>query len=67
MKSDRQPQPVPTDCLWTIAEVARYLRVHPKTVYKWVRDEGLPSIRIRSAVRFHRSDVLRWLAARKEV
>jgi excisionase family DNA binding protein len=35
---------------------------HPKTVERWVREKGLPCVRIGRSLRFRRGDVLRWLA-----
>jgi excisionase family DNA binding protein len=52
--------------LWTIREVATYLRIHEKTVARWVRYGRLPCVRIGSRLRFDRQDVLRWARARKE-
>lgn len=53
--------------LWTARDVANHLRCSTKTVLTLVRREGLPCLRLRSRLRFDPSDVLRWVAARKEV
>jgi excisionase family DNA binding protein len=60
---ERQDRPAP---LWTIHEVAAYLRIHEKTVARWVRSGRLPCVRIGSRLRFDRQDVLRWVGAGKE-
>jgi excisionase family DNA binding protein len=52
--------------LLTVAEVARYLRIHEKTVYTMVARRELPSIRLGRRVRFSPDDILRWVSARKE-
>ena len=53
--------------LWTVREVAEFLGVHQKTVYRWVAVKGLVSIRLGNRVRFDPRDVLRWVSARREV
>jgi excisionase family DNA binding protein len=52
--------------LWTTQDVARFLSVHEKTVYDWVRGSGLPCFRLGNRLRFDAQDVLRWVSARKE-
>lgn len=52
--------------LLTVPDVARMLCLHEKTVYRLVRSGQLPCVRLGSRVRFHPTDVLRWLSARKE-
>ena len=54
------------DRLWTVRELARFLGLHEKTVYRLVRSGDLPCVRVRNRVRFHPTDVLRWVSARKE-
>lgn len=41
----------------TISDVAKYLRVNPKTVYALVREGKLPSFRVGRHLRCKRSDV----------
>lgn len=52
--------------LWTIREVADFLRVHPKTISKWIRSRGFPCVRVGARIRFDPSDVTKWVSARKE-
>lgn len=52
--------------LCTVGDVAEYLGVHPKTVLRYTRSEGLPCLRLRSRLRFDPADVARWVSARKE-
>ena len=52
--------------LWTAQEVAEYLGVHEKTVYRWKNQGGLPCSRLGNRLRFDPNDVLRWVSARKE-
>ncbi len=51
--------------LLSIAEVAEFLGVSPKTVRRLMR-RGLPSVRFGRLVRFEQRDLLRWVEARKE-
>ncbi len=50
--------------LWTAADVAAYLRVHPKTVCRFVARRQLPCLRLGRRLRFRPLDVARWVAAR---
>lgn len=51
--------------LLTLAEVASYLGVSPKTVRRFVGC-GLPCVRLGRVVRFRQADLLRFVEARKE-
>jgi len=53
--------------LWTVRDVAAFLRVHEKTIYAWVADGRLLSIKLGSRLRFDPHDVARWVSARREV
>jgi excisionase family DNA binding protein len=55
-----------TEPLLTTAEVARLLRIHPKTVLRYVKTSGLPCTRLGGRLRFMSAQVLRWLEQRKE-
>jgi excisionase family DNA binding protein len=58
---------MPDQVLLTSKQIAPYLGVlHPKTVERWVREKGLPCVRIGRNLRFRVGDVLRWRAQRKE-
>jgi excisionase family DNA binding protein len=52
--------------LLTVREVAEFLQVHPKTVLRFTRSEGLPCLRLRARLRFDPADVVRWVSVRKE-
>ena len=55
------------DVLMSTKEIAPYVGVsHSKTVERWVREKGLPCVKIGRNLRFRLGDVLRWLAQRKE-
>ncbi len=45
----------------TVRELATYLRVHPSTVYRLLRQEKIPSFRIGSDWRFDREAIERWM------
>ena len=52
--------------LLTVRELAQFLGLHEKTIYRLARTGELPCVRLGSRVRFLQSDVLRWVSARKE-
>ena len=50
--------------LMTIEEVAEYLRVHPSTVYRLVRQGSLPAVKIGKQWRVDREALEEWLRGR---
>lgn len=52
--------------LWTVAELAAFLRINAKTVYEWVGRGQVPCVRLGRAVRFVPGEIIRWVEARKE-
>ena len=50
-----------TDPLWTVVDVARYLRVETETVRIMARDGKLPAIKVGRLWRFHRSSIQEYL------
>lgn len=55
------------ETLLTVEEVAARLRIHPKTVLRYVRSRSrpLPCVRLGGRLRFRASDVDRWLGGRE--
>jgi len=51
--------------LLTLDEIARYLRVSPWTVYRFVRNDRLPCYRLGHQWRFRKSLVDRWLGGKR--
>lgn len=45
----------------TVAEVAKYLRINPQTVYRKAKAGELPAVRIGRAIRFRKSELDAWL------
>jgi excisionase family DNA binding protein len=54
------------DCLWTVRDVAEFLKIHPKTIYEWAARGDLPCFRIGNCLRFYPTDIARWVSARRE-
>jgi excisionase family DNA binding protein len=52
--------------LWTVAEIAEYLRVEPRTVYVWVREKGMPARKAGDELRFDPDEVDRWTIRDRE-
>lgn len=52
------------DGLMTAPELAKYLKVELRTVYRYLKDAKLPAIRMRGRWRFRKEDVDRWLVER---
>ena len=60
----------PTDLTDRLAldqrELARAMNVSPRTIRAWMRDEGLPFLRVGGVLRFPVIELRRWMAARTE-
>ena len=48
------------------ADVAQYLKVNVETVYRLIRQEGLPAIRLGGQWRLRSKDFEQWLEARAQ-
>ena len=58
--------PVP-DSVMTVKEVADYLRVNQRTVYRLAVERRLPGFKVGATWRFKRSDIDAWIAAQSSV
>jgi len=50
----------------TVQEVAEYLNVDPKTVYRLVNRGELPGFKVGGSWRFQKDDLDEWIAKQKE-
>ena len=50
----------------TVREVAAYLNVNEKTIYRMAQRGDLPGFKVAGAWRFQRADLDRWISARKQ-
>ena len=56
-----------TDCLWTVEETARYLRVPKATLYQWrYLGIGAKSGRVGRHIRYDPADVVAWFRQQQE-
>lgn len=56
-------QPEVTEPLWTVEDVALYLRLNPETVRQMARSGRIPCLKVGRAWRFRPSLVKSWLDA----
>ena len=61
-----ETRPAQRQKLWTVAEIAEYLRVEPRTVYVWVREKDLPARKAGDELRFDPDEVERWTMKDRE-
>lgn len=54
---------LPTDSVMTVQEVADYLRVNQRTVYRLAVGRKLPGFKVGATWRFKRTDIDRWIEA----
>lgn len=50
----------------TIREVAEYLRLAEKTVYRYASEGKIPSFKVGGAWRFRKSEIDRWIAQQEQ-
>ena len=55
-----------TTAVMTVQEVADYLNVDPKTVYRLVNRGELPGFKVGGSWRFQKSDLDAWIAKQKK-
>ncbi|MBZ5596034.1 MAG: helix-turn-helix domain-containing protein [Acidobacteriia bacterium] len=51
----------------TLKEVAEYLHLNERTIYKWAQDGTIPASKLGSTWRFRRSEIDVWVEQRKNV
>ena len=51
--------------LLTVNEVAGQLQVKPRTVYHWVHERYIPSIKLGALIRFDQASVATWVKKRE--
>ncbi|MFO7535071.1 MAG: PTS sugar transporter subunit IIA [Kiritimatiellia bacterium] len=49
----------------SVKDTARILNVSEKTIYRWIKQEAIPSYRINEQIRFNRAELLEWATARR--
>ncbi|MGA4643353.1 PTS sugar transporter subunit IIA [Limisphaera sp. 4302-co] len=49
----------------TVKDVARLLGTSEKSVYRWMRERGLPAHRVGGQFRFNRAELIEWATAQK--
>ncbi|MEP9410169.1 MAG: helix-turn-helix domain-containing protein [Candidatus Brocadia sp.] len=53
--------------IMTIKQVAEYLKISPRTVYKLVKKGAIPSFKIMNMWRFEQSKIDRWIEEKSEI
>jgi excisionase family DNA binding protein len=59
--------PVRREPLLSVEELAQMLQVTTGTIYRLVREDGLPGVRVGGQWRFRRDEFERWLDSRHRV
>lgn len=55
------------ESILTVTEVAKYFKVKPLTIYKWVEKRVLPAIKLGKTLRFKRESIEEFIDKRKIV
>lgn len=56
---------MPDDVFLTVDEVAVWLKVSTKSIYRWVKKGTIPHVRVGGGLRFSQQDVTDWISDRK--
>jgi len=56
------PPPNPSDEIFNVSTLARYLHCHPSTVYRLLKNKKIPAFRLGSDWRFRRAAIDEWIA-----
>ena len=65
MKREPDYVPASADAVLTKDDVARWMKVHPRTVQRLIHTQGLPTLNLMGrSPRFRAGDILAWLATR---
>ena len=56
---------IPKHRLLTVDDVAARLQVKPRTIYHWVHERYIPSIRLGALIRFDQASVATWVKQRE--
>jgi excisionase family DNA binding protein len=65
MTTERKDTPSAAGQVMTVREVAEWLRIHPTTLYRLLREDKIPGFRIGADWRFNRETVEEWLKQRE--
>lgn len=49
----------------SVRDAAELLHVSEKTIYRWIKQDGLPACRVNDQVRFNRAELLEWATSRR--
>ncbi|WP_447599194.1 helix-turn-helix domain-containing protein [Nitrospira sp. Nam80] len=52
--------------LWTVMETCRYLKITPRTLYRYIQQHRLPAFKLGKEWRIVRSDLEQWVRARAD-
>jgi excisionase family DNA binding protein len=61
----RAPKPM-NDPILTVKEVAEYLKVNERTIYRLATEKKIPAFRVGASWRFRKEDVDKWTASQQE-
>ena len=52
--------------LWTVGDTCQYLKVTPRTLYRYIQHHRLPAFKLGKEWRFVRSDLEQWVRQRAD-
>jgi excisionase family DNA binding protein len=62
VNSENDKSTLANDEILTLRELAAYLKVNPRTVYRLLSERRLPAFRVGHAWRFRKRDIDSWMA-----
>ena len=65
--ASQESSTIPPNRLMTVGDVAARLQVKPRTVYQWVHERYIPSIKLGALIRFDQASIATWVKKRETV
>ncbi len=59
--------PVRYEEIMTLKEVAEYLKLKERTIYKWVQQAKIPASKLGSTWRFRKTEIDEWMQENKNI
>jgi excisionase family DNA binding protein len=61
LQKNNSPYSKPKPSIMTVKELAKYIRVHTSTIYRLVRENKIPAIKVGNQWRFKKDSIDKWI------
>jgi PAS domain S-box-containing protein/excisionase family DNA binding protein len=67
LQKNNRPYDRPKPSIMTVKELAKYMRVHTSTIYRLVRENKIPAIKVGNQWRFKKDSIDKWIEHKDEL